>query len=258
MLFDHSALVRHRNRAAELGSSSPLFEELATVLAERAKELRPNPKRVADIGCRRGEIQKAWRGEKPALWTNAEAAEQLLNSASAARCLTEVEGLPFAENSFDLVFCCGLLHWLNDPPQWLICLSKIMTADGLLLLATPFGGLESLARAFAAALPEADRRFSPLIGMQSLSALLMTHGFSEPVVDKERVRLSYKTHEAILRDLRLNGETNALRHRPKSFAAPTRFRRALELFARTTPHPPLLEADFLIATAHNKKPRQTP
>ena len=254
MLFDYSALVNHRNRAAVRGSPSPIIGELAEILAERAMELTPRPRRVLDVGCRRGELQRVWRGRPPELWVNFEAAEQFLKLVDGAACLGAVEGLPFANDSFDLVSCRLFIHWLNDLPGWLARLSDVMTADGVLLLATPFSGLEILQRAFRAADLGVENRFSPLVDMPTLAALLMRCGFGEPVVDKEKLLLRYGSPLALMRDLRLNGEANALLARRKTFTSAAALRKALRLFAAENPGPEFtIEAEFLIAAAFNGK-----
>lgn len=234
-----------------------ITDELAGIVARRAAELAPDPQRVLDIGCGGGEIKRGWKGGQPSLWVHCDCAVAPLRLAAPApgiapdlaRCLSEVESLPFADNSFDLAIGYLVIHHLNEPPNWLARLAKIIKPGGILLLATPLAGLGELQRAFAAAELAVEKHFSPLIDMPTLAALLLRCGFSEPVVDKEKLHLQYRSPLTLLQDLRTNGEANVLLSRPRHLIGKAKLQKALGLFAAANPTEFNITAEFLIAAA---------
>jgi hypothetical protein len=71
---------------------------------------------------------------------------------------------------------------------------------------------------------------SPFLDVRDAGALLQRAGFALPVVDVDRLRVSYPDPLALLRDLRAMGETNALVERRKGLRRET-LARALSLYA---------------------------
>ena len=139
------------------------------------------------------------------------------------------EAIPFDPESFDLVISLLSLHSANDLPGALIQTKRILKPDGLFMGAL-FGG-DTLS-GFRQALYQTDQellggitaRVAPFSDYQQLAGLLQRAGFAQPVVDRDRVNVSYKKLSDLLRDLRDMGETNILTARqrkilPKLYAS---------------------------------------
>lgn len=132
------------------------------------------------------------------------------------------EFLPFADNSFDLIFSALNLHTTNDLPGVMLQLKRSLKPDGLFHVAF-LGGetLHELRDAFTKAEMEIDGGMSPRVApfadMQQAGSLMQRAGFSLPVVDSEIVTVTYDHLFKLMHDLRFMGEGNALFNRKKSF-----------------------------------------
>jgi NADH dehydrogenase [ubiquinone] 1 alpha subcomplex assembly factor 5 len=152
-----------------------------------------------------------------------------------ARVLAEAEALPFAAEAFDLVMSPLALHWINDLPGALLQVRRCLKPDGL-LLASVLGGetLDGLRRAFLEAeLVEeggVSPRVSPMADGRDLAGLLQRAGFALPVVDTDRVSVTYANPLACMAELRAMGETNALRERRRRFTRRATLLRAVERY----------------------------
>ncbi len=129
----------------------------------------------------------------------------------------EVLNLPPA--SFDLCLAIGELETVNDITAAAFTMRHLLSPGGLLLGAAVGGN--SLPRLREAMLA-ADRvgagavpHVHPSIDGPSLSALLTSVGLTDPVVDVDRVNVSYPSLDRLVFDLRTMGCTNVLAARSR-------------------------------------------
>ena len=129
----------------------------------------------------------------------------------------ELPGL--APGSFDLCIVIGELETASDLATTAFALRHLLAPGGLLIGAIVGG--KSLPRLRAAMLA-ADRiggviapRIHPSIDGPSLSALLASVGMVEPVVDIDRLDVSYASLDRLVADLRAMGCTNILAERSR-------------------------------------------
>lgn len=148
------------------------------------------------------------------------------------------ERLPFADQSFDLVISVLTLHTVNRVPEMLMDINRILRADGA-FIAVFFGGetLRDLRYAFYAAeekvTGQITPRISPMIEVQQAAGLLQSAGFAMPVVDRDRLRVTYKDLHSLFADLRMMGETNVLSERSRRPASRALFDQLEQIYART-------------------------
>ena len=236
-VFDRGLVRRRRERAAaSLPGADFLVREVGDRLVERLGDLRREFGTALVLGGHRGRFADALAAQ-PSVGglVVADSSLAMLEGCPGQRVVADEEALPFGADRFDLATSVQLLHWVNDLPGTLAQLRYTLRPDGLLLLALPGG--ETLAELRAALLDAeleveggAGPRVSPFLDVRDAGALLQRAGFALPVVDVDRLRVSYPDPLALLRDLRAMGETNALVERRRGLRRET-LARALSLYA---------------------------
>lgn len=236
LVFDRRAARRQRERAARLGGAEFLFEEAADGLADRLGDVKRDFPRALVLGARGGVMTRALAG-RGGIATLVESDDALgfLKHRGGTRVAAEAEALPFAAGAFDLVLSPLALHWTNDLPGALAQLRWCLKPDGLLLAALLGGAtLAELRRAFLEAeLAEeggAGPRVSPMADGRDLAGLLQRAGFALPVVDSDRIAVTYPDAFALMAELRAMGETNALRERRRGFTRRATLMRMAETY----------------------------
>ncbi len=136
--------------------------------------------------------------------------------------LDRKDGLVHAEEVFpvdpsqaDLVVSIYALHEINDVPGLLAQIQRALKPDGLFLAA--FAGAGTLAElrdcllsAEAELTGNAAARIYPFMDVRDAGALLQRAGFALPVTDVDAATVRYPSLQALFRDLRAMGATNAM------------------------------------------------
>lgn len=165
--------------------------------------------------------------------------------ASGAAAVIEDEWTPPGA-AFDLAVAVGTLDTVNQLPRVLRAIRHALRPDSLLVGAMAGGdSLPRLRQAMHAAdlvAGGAVPHVHPRIEASALGPLLGAAGFVMPVVDVDRVRVSYSAFDRLIGDLRGMAATNVLSQRsrrPLSRAALQAARTAFE--SQDTPDPELFE-----------------
>ena len=145
--------------------------------------------------------------------------------AAGAICVAEDQSIP-PPHTFDLCLAMGTLDTVNDLPVALGSIRSSLRPDSLLMGAMAGGeSLPQLRAAMFAAdqqLGSASPHVHPRVDAPSLASLLSACGFVMPVVDIDRVQLSYGSLGSLVADLRGMAAGNILHarsRRPLSRAA---------------------------------------
>ncbi|MBN8530780.1 MAG: methyltransferase domain-containing protein [Alphaproteobacteria bacterium] len=221
--FNRSLLRLRRDRAArQFHTADFLKREMAERLAERLDDITRDFPLALDLGCHGGELGEALMSKhKIGILIHADLSPTMLMRAAGPRLAASEEALPFGDNTFDAVFSCMSLHWVNDLPGTLAQIRRILKPDGLFLASFPGG--ESLKELRAACFKAGvagsgvSPRVSPFVDVRDAGMLLQRAGFALPVVDADTLCVSYPSALELMRDLRLMGETNALNAQRRSF-----------------------------------------
>jgi len=241
-VFDRAAVRAHRDRAAagfaERGDF--LVREVGKRLVSRLADVKRQFARVLDLGCHSGQLGPLLHRQAASeLLIEADLSSTMVaRAAGSARLVADEEWLPVRASSLDLVVSALSLHWVNDLPGALIQVRQALKPDGL-LLAAMLGGdtLFELREAFlqAEAGQEGGVRphVSPFPDVETLGALLQRAGFALPVVDSDRITVTYESTEALMHDLRAMGEANAAQARARHFARRATFRAAATCYRET-------------------------
>ena len=215
-LFDMELRALRRDRAARSGPELFLHERAFADCLDRIALLRRGFRRGLLIGCpdpewpqRLGELVDEVIIRDPG---------PLFAEAAGGRPIIEDHWEPPAAG-FDLVLAVGTLDTVNALPLAMHLIRLAMGAGALLIGALSGGDtlpqLRSAMRAADAVSGGAVPHVHPRIEAAAISPLLADAGFINPVVDIDRVPVSYASLERLIGDLRSMGATNILRGRPR-------------------------------------------
>lgn len=209
--FDRHLRRLRRDRAARQGVDLFLLDRAFEDCIERVQGIARSFRRALLVGA----ATPAWRD---ALGRLVETVDVLDPAPSfAAACggtAADEDRHDFGEACHDLVVAVGTLDTVNDLPIALRLIRRAMTGDACLIGAMAGGELlPALRAALIAGERESGRvaaRVHPRIDGPTLTALLASAGFDQPVVDVDRVTLRYRTLTDLVRDLRAMGSTNVM------------------------------------------------
>jgi len=213
-----------------------LRREIAARMHERLSLVKIVPQRVLDAGCGTGPdlgtLQKTYpaaqivgmdassamlaeaKSPTPAMRSLNQMLSRLMPAKAGVDLLCgDFGSLPFGLNSIDLVWSNLALHWHPQPDRVFAEWRRVLRVDGLLMFSN-FGPdtFKELRTAFAA-LDETPHTL-PFVDMHDFGDQLVEAGFSTPVMDAERITVTYGTVEALLADVRaIGGNPLATRRR---------------------------------------------
>jgi malonyl-CoA O-methyltransferase len=122
----------------------------------------------------------------------------------------DIEALPIANSSVNLVWSNLAIQWCNDLDAALQQFHRVLQPEGLLMFST-FGPdtLRELRVATGAANGSEYTSVSRFIDMHDIGDALVRAGFNAPVLDVERFILTYDDVKSVMRDLKSIGAHNA-------------------------------------------------
>lgn len=259
--FDH--------RVERLAQADVLLQEVDRRLQSRLDYIRLEPHRILDAGCGRGRSREPLLLRYPgARWTGVDLSLQTVETGIAARrrslgvarwwrrndawIVADAARLPLADRSVDLLYSNLMLHWHPTPhvvfPEW----KRVLRVDGLLMFSC-FGPdtLAELRAAVAEALPGA--RPMPFVDMHDFGDMMVASGFATPVMDVEKLTLTFAEPRDLLREVRALGG-NPRDDRPAGLPSGRRARRLLDALAARRNAAGRIPLTFEIAYGHAWKP----
>lgn len=119
----------------------------------------------------------------------------------------DIEALPLADASVQLVWSNLAIQWCNDLDAALQAFHRVLQPEGLLMFST--FGPDTLKELRVATAQENATSISRFIDMHDIGDALVRAGFSAPVLDVERFTLTYDDVKSVMRDLKSIGAHNA-------------------------------------------------
>lgn len=205
-----------RDRAARIGPALFLFERTFDDCLERIELLNMRFERALLIGC----PDPSWPARLQTVAGSVEVADPgpLFAQAAGGTSFNEEDG-ELSPHSYDLVVAIGTLDTVNELPLALRLIHHALGPNSLFIGAMPGGDtlplLRAAMRAADALTGTAAPHVHPRIEPAALAPLLEDAGFAKPVVDVDRVSLSYASFDSLIRDLRAMAATNVLSARPR-------------------------------------------
>ena len=215
-LFDLKFGALRRDRAARVGPELFLYERAFADCLERVALGVRRFDRALLIGC----PDPGWPERLRAIAERIDVREHgRLFAARAGGGSLKNESWDTPQPAYDLVLAIGTLDTVNDLPLALRLIRHGMKADALFIGALSGGDtlpqLRKAMRAADASTGLAAPHVHPRIEASALAPLLEQTGFVCPVVDIDRVAVSYRSLERLIADLRGMAATNLLHARPR-------------------------------------------
>jgi len=216
-LFDMRLRALRRDRAARTGPELFLFDRLFEDCLERIALIERRFNRALLIGC----PNPGWpeRLRQVADRVDARDPGPLFAAAAGGEPIVEDAWQPPVQ-TYDLALAIGTLDTVNDLPRALGLIRRAMSGQALFIGAVAGGDtlprLRSAMRAADALSGGLAPHIHPRIEPGALSHLLAAGGFVSPVVDVDRVEVSYPSLARLIADLRAMAATNTLRSRPQA------------------------------------------
>ena len=267
ILFDQRLIRQHRQRASRRYADFAFLKDAAAIrLADRLELMRRHFDLCLDIGAHDGRLAQHFAALGKIghiIHTDPAVGFAFASKQHGSGVVHALGDLPYKPESFDAVFSCLSLHWVDDLPGLMMQARRLLKPDGLLLVSL-LGG-NSLAE-FKQALAEAEQditgglspRCAPMADIRDIGGLISRAGLALPVADSDRLTVNYPHMFKLMEDLRGMGEQNAMLARLKT---PTRrrvFMRAAEIyqqrFARADGQIP---ASFEIVTVTGWAPHES-
>ena len=238
-IFDRRLIQANLTRAAHaLPGTDFLLRHAAEELVGRLEGISRTFDLAANAGAYHGVVGGLLNERFPGTKTiSLSPAMALAEACPTPRVVATEEALPLKDGSLDLVTSALSLHLVNDLPGALIQIRRALRPDGLFLGAL-LGGetLIELRQAFMMAetetLGSVSPRVFPTADVRDMGGLLQRAGFALPVVDLERLTVTYPNPLALIKELKAMGGANPLLARSRKLMRRDTLAQAIEIYAQ--------------------------
>ncbi|MBT6193407.1 MAG: malonyl-ACP O-methyltransferase BioC [Proteobacteria bacterium] len=226
--IDKLAMKARFNRAAVTYSQHDFLQkEVALRTLQQLDYLRITPGNIIDLGSGTGTGSKALAKKfKKANVFQLDIALSMLNYARGQTKLSnrwfqkkrmicgDIESLPIAEKSFDLAFSSLALQWGMQPDRCFREIRRVMNPGGLFLFSTLGPDtLRELRQSFAVI--SDTPHVNGFLDIHDVGNLLSSSGFSDPVLEADRITVEYDDLRSLMRDLKGIGASNVSQQRSR-------------------------------------------
>lgn len=209
--------IRHRFDAIAHSFDEASYVHRATFdgLLERLLPVSVKPELILDLGCATGEstrrLRKHYRGTRV---LGMDVSHAMLKAAAKKRrwlsAAEEIEAdacqLPLTTGSVDLVFANMLLPWVGDLPACFNEVARVLKPGGVFAFATL--GPDSLGE-FRELLESPDYVFD-FPDMHDVGDAAVRAGLADPVLDIDRLTVTYADADKLVADLSAVGASRSL------------------------------------------------
>jgi len=224
--------------AGTYDDAAVLQNEIGDRLMERLDYIRLQPRRVLDLGSGTGmftsALMKRYRkADVVALDIAQPMLQRVKQRAGWLRkpgCVCgDTESLPFADDSFDFIFSNLMLQWCTDLEATFIELRRVLSPGGLLMFTT-FGPdtLMELRASWEAV--DGYTHVNSFIDLHDVGDSLLHTRWAEPVMDSERITVTYRELRTLMQDLKHIGAHNVTSGRPRGLTGKRHLQQLVEAY----------------------------
>jgi malonyl-CoA O-methyltransferase len=239
-----------------------LQREIGQRLLERLDLIKLQPQTIVDIGAGTGELGAALaKRYKDSEVILLDLAPRMLKLARQRQGMMErwfgkqrfvcgdAEQLPLADNSVDMLFSNFALQWCSDLDRAFAEFQRVLRPGGLLLFTT-FGPdtLTELRQAWRAV--DDAVHVNTFIDMHDIGDALMRARLAEPVMDAERLTLTYQDGMGVMRDLKAMGAHNVSAGRHHGLTGKQKLQQMLTAYEQFRDSEGLLPASYEVVYGH--------
>lgn len=232
MLRQRDIRRRFDRAAADFDKADFVHAVTRDGLCTRLEPMLLKPSTVLDLGSATGSMGRALRKRfrrahivsldlSRAMLKMAQRNKSWLSRASFVQ--ADAERLPFAEATFDLVVANQLLPWTPDPQCVFSEVSRVLRKGGVFAFAA-LGpdSLREIGRAWADV--DGGVHVNRFADMHDIGDGLVRAGLADPVLDVDRLRVTYESPGKLFADLTRAGARNTLADRTRGLTGKSRFR----------------------------------
>ncbi len=245
--IDKRQVRRAFSRAAQdYDAAAVMQREVCTRMLEKLDYVRLQPARVLDVGSGTGWGTRQLAERYPqaeivaldiaiGMLQHARGTSSWWRKLFAGRresfLCADVEALPIASGSVDMVWSNLALQWCNDLPATFVELHRVIRNDGLLMFSS-FGvdTLQELRVAFSAV--DGYSHVNRFADMHDIGDMLVAAGFADPVMEMEKITLTYDDVRAVMQDLKSIGAHTATAGRAQGMMGRATWQRITENYEK--------------------------
>ena len=200
-------------------------------LVERIAPMSVDARTVLDLGAATGSatdaLKRRFRGARvvavdlsAAMLQKAKSKRSWFSRFNAVQ--ADVAALPFADGSVDVVFSNLLLPWVDEPTAAFREVARVLRENGLFAFST-LGPDSLLALRDAWRTIDDGAHVNRFLDMHDIGDALVRSGLRDPVLDVDRLSVTYDCPSALFRDLTASGARNSLLRRRRTLTGKRRF-----------------------------------
>ena len=257
------AARRAFDRALDFESACFIHDEARARLLARLEVVRLTPAVAVDLGCATGRGAAALAARYPtARVLGIDSSRGMLRTAAAStgeavRLIAgDATALPLRAASVELVLA-NLVLPSCRPERLFAEAARVLTDGGALMFATL--GPDSLQEVRAAFAGVDDRiHVHAAFDMHDLGDLAMAAGLAEPVLDVDRIEVTYADVAGLVRDLRAVGAINVAGGRRRTLTGRRRWGRFVERLPRNIDGRFAVTVELILGQAWGRAPVARP
>ncbi len=236
--------------------------EVGSRLLERLDVLKMVPTSILDLGSGTGQCTRALSQRYPeARIVAIDLAEAMVSHTRRrfswwqrrrkkhAFVSGDAENLPFADNSFDMLFSNLTVQWCNDLEQTFREFRRVLKPGGVLFYTTL--GPDTLQELRASwAVVDERVHVNAFLDLHDVGDAMLHAGLAEPVMDMEHITLTYRDGMTLMRDLKELGAHNINPGRHSGLTGRGKLRAVLDAYEQFRNRDKVLPATYEVIYGH--------